>query len=80
KRQWGAFYGTDLELQLRRRGIDTIVLCGISTNIGVESTARNAMPDGFTPVDFDITYDCGDTSKIKNSLQMRIDGTTGVVD
>ncbi|EHX0901074.1 isochorismatase family protein [Escherichia coli] len=42
KRQWGAFYGTDLELQLRRRGIDTIVLCGISTNIGVESTARNA--------------------------------------
>jgi nicotinamidase-related amidase len=34
KRQWGAFYGTDLELQLRRRGIDTIVLCGISTNIG----------------------------------------------
>ncbi|GDW45554.1 fimbrial-like adhesin protein [Escherichia coli] len=27
-----------------------------------------------------ITYDCGDTSKIKNSLQMRIDGTTGVVD
>uniref|UniRef100_UPI001C12F753 fimbrial protein n=1 Tax=Stenotrophomonas maltophilia TaxID=40324 RepID=UPI001C12F753 len=43
-------------------------------------TTRNAMPDGFTPVDFDITYDCGDTSKIKNSLQMRIDGTTGVVD
>ncbi|EDT6683976.1 hydrolase [Salmonella enterica subsp. enterica] len=42
KRQWGAFYGTDLELQLRRRGIDTIILCGISTNIGVESTARNA--------------------------------------
>ena len=34
KRQWGAFYGTDLELQLRRRGIDTIILCGISTNMG----------------------------------------------
>lgn len=47
KRQWGAFYGTDLELQLRRRGIDTIVLCGISTNIGVESTARNAWELGF---------------------------------
>lgn len=42
KRQWGAFYGTDLELQLRRRGVDTLILCGISTNIGVESTARNA--------------------------------------
>lgn len=50
KRQWGAFYGTDLELQLRRRGIDTIVLCGISTNIGVESTARNAWELGFALV------------------------------
>lgn len=48
KRQWGAFYGTDLELQLRRRGIDTVVLCGISTNIGVESTARNAWELGFS--------------------------------
>jgi nicotinamidase-related amidase len=42
KRQWGAFYGTDLDLQLRRRGIRTIVLCGIATNFGVESTARDA--------------------------------------
>jgi nicotinamidase-related amidase len=47
KRQWGAFYGTDLELQLRRRGIKTIVLGGISTNIGVESTARFAWEYGF---------------------------------
>lgn len=42
KRQWGAFYGTDLDLQLRRRGVKTIVLCGIATNFGVESTARDA--------------------------------------
>ncbi|MBV8490585.1 MAG: hydrolase [Candidatus Eremiobacteraeota bacterium] len=42
KRQWGAFYGTDLDLQLRRRGITQIVLCGIATSIGVESTARSA--------------------------------------
>jgi nicotinamidase-related amidase len=42
KRQWGAFYGTDLDLQLRRRGVAGIVLCGISTSIGVESTARDA--------------------------------------
>lgn len=47
KRQWGAFYGTDLELQLRRRGIENIVLGGIATNIGVESTARNAWELGF---------------------------------
>lgn len=42
KHQWGAFFGTDLDLQLRRRSIDTIVLCGIATNIGVETTAREA--------------------------------------
>ena len=47
KRQWGAFYGTDLDLQLRRRRIETIVLAGISTNIGVESTARDAYERGY---------------------------------
>ena len=47
KRQWGAFTGTELDLQLRRRGIGTIVLGGISTNIGVESTARNAWELGY---------------------------------
>lgn len=41
KRQWGAVYGTDLDLQLRRRGIKTVILGGISTNFGVESTARD---------------------------------------
>jgi len=50
KRQWGSFYGTDLELQLRRRGIKTIVLCGISTNYGVESTARFAYEYGFQQI------------------------------
>ncbi len=50
KRQWGAFYGTDLDLQLRRRGIKTIVLCGISTNFGVESTARDAYERGYEQV------------------------------
>ena len=47
KRQWSAFYGTELDLQLRRRGIKTIVLTGISTNFGVESTARDAWQHGY---------------------------------
>jgi nicotinamidase-related amidase len=47
KHQWGAFYGTDLDLQLRRRGIRTIILGGIATNIGVESTARTAYEHGY---------------------------------
>ncbi|WP_339218542.1 hydrolase [Paenibacillus sp. FSL H8-0332] len=50
KRQWGAFYGTDLDLQLRRRGIQSIVLCGISTNIGVDTTAREAYQHGYQQV------------------------------
>ena len=50
KKQWGAFYGTDLELQLRRCGIDTIVLCGIATDFGVESTARFAYEYGFRQI------------------------------
>jgi nicotinamidase-related amidase len=50
KRQWGAFYGTDLELQLRRRGLTTIVLTGISTCFGVESTARDAFERGYEQV------------------------------
>ena len=50
KRQWGAFYGTDLDPQLRRRGITQIVLGGISTNIGVESTARSAWEHGYAVV------------------------------
>ncbi|WP_298425541.1 hydrolase [Rhodoblastus sp.] len=47
KRQWGAFYGTELELQLRRRGIKTLALGGVATNFGVESTARQAWELGF---------------------------------
>lgn len=50
KRQWGAFHGTDLDLQLRRRGIRTVVLGGIATNFGVESTAREAYPHGYALV------------------------------
>jgi nicotinamidase-related amidase len=39
-----------LDLQLRRRGIDTIVLCEIATNIGVESTAREALQLGYQQI------------------------------
>jgi nicotinamidase-related amidase len=47
KRHWGAFAGTDLEQQLKTRGVDTVVLTGISTNAGVESTARQGTGLGF---------------------------------
>ncbi|HET8612544.1 MAG TPA: hydrolase [Sphingomonas sp.] len=47
KHHWGAFTGTDLDLRLRRRGIRTIVLGGIATNFGVESTARSGWELGY---------------------------------
>jgi nicotinamidase-related amidase len=50
KRQWGAFYGTELELQFRRRKIDKLILCGIATDFGVESTARFAYEYGYQQI------------------------------
>lgn len=47
KRHWGAFAQTDLEKQLRSRGIETIVLAGVATNMGVESTLRQGTGLGF---------------------------------
>lgn len=50
KHQWGAFFGTELDVQLRRRGIDTLVLTGIATNIGVGTTAREAFQRNYQQV------------------------------
>jgi nicotinamidase-related amidase len=47
KRSRGALATTDLEQQLRDRGVTQIVLCGIATSAGVESTARDAHERGF---------------------------------
>lgn len=47
KRSWNAFFGSDLDLQLRRHGVTTIIFAGISTNFGVEGTARSAYDRGF---------------------------------
>lgn len=50
KKQWGAFYGTQLDQALRRRGVKTIVMAGIATNFGVESTAREGFDLGYSVV------------------------------
>ncbi|MBV8605749.1 MAG: isochorismatase family protein [Pelomonas sp.] len=47
KRTWGAFSGTDLHAWLQGRGVTQIVLCGVATSIGVESTARQAHELGY---------------------------------
>jgi nicotinamidase-related amidase len=50
KRQWSAFHGTELDLQLRRRGITHVVIGGLMTNFGVESTARDAWQHNYQAV------------------------------
>jgi nicotinamidase-related amidase len=47
KRTWGAFASTDLEQQLKHRGVTQVVVTGVATSIGVESTARQAYEAGF---------------------------------
>ncbi|WP_102223182.1 isochorismatase family protein [Acidimangrovimonas sediminis] len=47
KRTWGAFTGTGLEKTLRDRGVTQVVVCGVATSIGAESTARQAHEAGF---------------------------------
>ena len=47
KKTWGAFASTDLEARLRKLGVTQVVVCGIATTAGVESTARQAYEAGF---------------------------------
>lgn len=42
KPRYGAFHGTDIELILRNRGIETVIITGICTNVCCETTAREA--------------------------------------
>jgi len=54
KKSWGAFAHTGLEEHLKAQGVTQVVIAGIATAIGVESTARQAYEAGFNvtlPVD-----------------------------
>ena len=47
KKRWGAFHGTDLDSWLRGKGVEQVVIVGVATSIGVESTARFASEHGY---------------------------------
>jgi nicotinamidase-related amidase len=50
KQTWGAFLGTGLHTYLSERGVTQIVLAGIATSVGVESTARSAYDLGYNVI------------------------------
>jgi nicotinamidase-related amidase len=50
KQRWGAFNGTSLDDYLRQRGVTQVVLTGVATSSGVESTARSAYDLGYNVV------------------------------
>ncbi|SAL16428.1 hydrolase [Caballeronia udeis] len=47
KRTWGAFTNTDLDEHLKKLSVTQVVIAGVATSIGVESTARYAHEHGF---------------------------------
>ena len=47
KQTWGAFTNTGLEAHLKRLGVTQVVIAGVATSAGVESTARHASELGF---------------------------------
>jgi nicotinamidase-related amidase len=84
KRNWGAFHGTDLDIHLRRRGITQIVLTGIATSIGVESTARAAFEHGYhvtlaTDAMTDMSADAHENSLTRIFPRLGETGTTAEI-
>jgi nicotinamidase-related amidase len=50
KTRYSAFFGTRLDQVLRQRGIDTVVILGLTTNVCVQSTARDAWQFGYRTI------------------------------
>jgi biuret amidohydrolase len=49
KRRFGAFLGTDLDLLLRSRGIEQVMVCGVSAHVCCDTTTREAFQLGYDP-------------------------------
>jgi nicotinamidase-related amidase len=82
KKTWGAFHNTDLHEQLQQRGITQVVICGIATSIGVESTARQAYELGYNVTLATDAMTCLNAETHKNSVERIFPrlGETGTTD
>jgi nicotinamidase-related amidase len=63
------FIGTDFDRMVRNAGITTIVFTGISTELGVESSARDALNRDFYPVTVSDAVSSSDKDAYTRSLQ-----------
>jgi nicotinamidase-related amidase len=84
KRTWGAFTNTGLEEHLKKQGITQVVIAGVATSIGVESTARQAHELGFNvtlAVDAmsDLNLDAHDNSVTRIFPKLGETGTTSEI-
>jgi nicotinamidase-related amidase len=80
KNRASAFHGTDLELILRSRGIDAVIITGIATNVCCETTAREAAVRDFRVFflsDGTATFDIGTISAAE--LQRATCATLGLL-
>ncbi len=69
KQRWGAFHGTSLDVYLQDVGVTQIVLAGVATSLGVESTARSAHEHGYNVVLATDAMTDADAAAHDNSVQ-----------
>jgi nicotinamidase-related amidase len=84
KQTWGAFHNTELDAELRKRDVTQVVVTGIATTAGVESTARAAHEHGYnvviaTDAVTDMSGDAHDNSIARIFPRLGETGTTAEI-
>jgi nicotinamidase-related amidase len=68
----GAFHGTGLDMQLRRRGVTQILLTGVATSSGVEATARAAYDHGYNVVSIVDAMTDSDAEAHRHAVELQL--------
>jgi nicotinamidase-related amidase len=84
KKTWGSFTNTDLDAYLKGQGVTQVVVAGVATSAGVESTARFAHELGYnvtlaTDAMTDMSPEAHDNSVARIFLRMSETGTAAEI-